>query len=129
MAKFGKRSLSNLETCHPSIQKVLSEAIKYFDFSVLCGYRNQEDQDKAYSDGFSKVKFPNGKHNTNPSLAVDIAPYPINWDDISRFHFMAGVILTVANQLNIELEWGGNWKSFKDYPHFQLKNKKESINV
>ena len=123
MAKFGKRSRSNLATCHADIQKVLNEAIKYFDFSVICGYRGKKAQNEAYKKGFSKLKFPLGKHNKKPSLAVDLAPYPIDWKDNLRFAFMAGVIMTIADQMGIELEWGGHWKSFKDYPHFQLKIK------
>lgn len=121
MPKFGKESQTRLVECHPDIQKVLNEAIKYFDFTVLCGYRGKEEQDKAVADGSSAVKFPNGKHNQKPSLAADCVPYPIDWNDVKRFYFMAGVITTIAKQMNIPLEWGGFWKSKPDCPHFELK--------
>ena len=121
MPKFGKESQTNLAECHQDIQKVLNEAIKYFDFTVLCGYRGKEEQDKAFKDGFSSVKFPDGKHNQKPSFAADCVPYPIDWKDTARFYFMAGVITTIAKQMNIQLEWGGFWKKKPDCPHFELK--------
>ncbi len=55
-----------------------------------------------------------------PSLAVDLAPYPIDWNDLKRFHELAGRILEVAALLDIPLTWGGHWHSFKDYPHYEL---------
>ncbi|MCP4481442.1 MAG: M15 family metallopeptidase [bacterium] len=125
MPRFSKRSKQALETCHEDLQKLMNEAIKYYDFSVLCGYRGEEAQNKAFEQGYSKVKFPNGRHNERPSTAVDCAPYPIKWNREFRwrFAFMAGVITTVAKQLDIEIEWGGDWQKWKDRPHFQLKLK------
>jgi hypothetical protein len=41
--------------------------------------------------------------------------------DEYRFHYMAGVILTVAKMLNKQIEWGGDWTTFKDLPHFEIK--------
>ena len=60
MPKFSKRSLENLRTCHQDIQAVLNEAIKYVDFSVTCGHRGQYEQDKAFVEGKSKIRWPNG---------------------------------------------------------------------
>ena len=125
MPKFGKGSLANLSTCHSDLKAVLKEAIKITDFTVLCGYRGKADQNKAFAEGVSKAKFPKSRHNTKPSEAVDCAPYPVSWSpkDEYRFHFMAGVILAVAVNLGKKIDWGGNWKSFKDLPHFELKKK------
>lgn len=81
MPTFSNQSKKMLETLDPRLQKVCNSLIKWFDFKILQGHRNKEDQDKAYNEGKSKVKWPNGKHNANPSLAVDIAPYPIDWRD------------------------------------------------
>lgn len=120
MPKFSVRSQNNLSQCHPDIQKVMNEVIKFTDFSVLVGYRGKEDQDKAVADGHSNLAWPDSKHNKHPSLAVDIAPYPIDWDDINRFFYLAGVVLTIAQQNGINLKWGGYWTSLKDYPHFEL---------
>ena len=86
-------------------------------------------QDEAYNKGNSKVKFPNGKHNKSPSVAVDVAPYPINWRDRDRFHYFAGYVLGIASQMGIKIRWGGDWdmdtqtkdNNFDDLVHFEIK--------
>lgn len=125
MPKFSDRSLARLNSCDVRIQNVLKEAIKYSDFTVLCGYRNKEEQDKAYAEGNSGVKFPNSKHNVLPSIAVDIAPYPIDWADRVRFIQLAALVLEIASVQGVKLRWGGNWKTrgvsnLMDMPHFEL---------
>jgi peptidoglycan L-alanyl-D-glutamate endopeptidase CwlK len=122
MAKFGKQSLRNLSTCHESLQLIMNKAIESVDFSVICGFRDEAKQNEAFNLGFSKLKWPKSKHNENPSLAVDVIPYPVDWNDVFRFFLMAGHILRVAHDLQIPLTWGGTWKSFPDYPHFQLED-------
>lgn len=136
MSKFGESSLNKLSTCHPDIQKVMNEAIKLFDFTVLYGYRNSQEQMELYKVGRKlndkgvwevvgktvtnldgTIKKSN--HNHKPSKAIDIAPYPIDWNDIERFKVMSMIVLKCAKDLGIKLEWGGNWK-MKDYPHFEL---------
>jgi peptidoglycan L-alanyl-D-glutamate endopeptidase CwlK len=135
MPNFSQRSLDRLNTCHPDIQAVMHEAIKHFDFTVLSGFRSPKEQLELYKQG---REFKDGKwvkvgktvtnvdginvksnHNYSPSRAVDIAPYPIDWDDIERFEQMAAVVMDCANKLGIKLTWGGNWR-MKDYPHFEL---------
>ena len=121
MPKFGKESQTKLSECHADIQKVLNEAIKYYDFTITCGHRNELEQNEAFSKGLSKLQYPLSEHNKTPSMAVDCAPYPIDWNNKERFAFMAGIIIMIAQQMNIKIEWGGNWEKFKDYPHFQIK--------
>lgn len=121
MYKFSRRSIDNLNTCHPDLQAIAHEAIKIYDFSVICGYRGEEEQNEAYNKGRSKLKYPQSKHNKKPALAFDIVPYPVNWQELPRFYEMAGVIKAIAHTKGIEIEWGGDWRTFKDYPHFQLK--------
>lgn len=120
MPKFSKSSLEKLETCDERLQRLMKEAIKYYDFSVLCGHRGKEEQNRVYEKGNSSLKWPYSKHNKKPSLAVDIAPYPIDWHNIDRFYELAGVVKTCAEQLNLKVRWGGDWLSFKDYPHWQV---------
>lgn len=131
MPKFGKRSRNNLATCDERLQDLFNEVIKYFDCSVLCGYRNEELQNDAYYSGRSKAKFPKSKHNSLPSRAIDVAPYyageGIPWEDKDRFILFAGFVLGMAAQMGIKLRWGGNWSSdnridsiFFDGPHFEL---------
>ena len=129
MPNFGKRSRANLFHTHPKLQHLFSEVIKYFDCTVICGHRGKEAQNKAFHEGFSKVKFPNGRHNAKPSKAVDVCPYPVDWDDLARFRYFAGFVLGVASQMGINIRWGGDWDSdtftkdnkFNDLPHFELK--------
>jgi hypothetical protein len=128
MPKFGTSSLTQRATLHPDLKRLVDEVIKHVDFSITCGYRNQADQDAAVTKGLSQVKFPNGKHNTLPSKALDVAPYPINWNDTEAFTLLAGVFFGVAAVLGIKLRLGADWDgdfntlehSFKDRPHIEL---------
>ena len=129
MPRFGKKSMSKLETCHEDLQQVFYQVIKHFDCSVLEGHRGEELQNKYFDEGKSKVKFPKGKHNANPSNAVDVVPWPIDWDDTDRMYYFAGFVKGIAAMLDIPLRWGGDWNDntevkdtgFKDLPHFELK--------
>lgn len=121
MFYFSKRSESRLETIHPDLQTILRTVIQDYDFSILCGYRGEREQNHLFNTGKSLLRFPKSNHNTKPSRAVDVAPYPIDWEDLNRFHELAGRILEVANLLNIGLTWGGHWKTFPDYSHFELE--------
>ena len=120
MPKFSKRSIDNLLTCDERLQKVMNEAIKRVDFSVICGHRSKEEQNRAFIEGKSQLQYPASRHNEKPSKAVDIVPYPIDWTNIKRFKQLAGVILEEARKDGVHIVWGGNWHSFKDYPHFEL---------
>ena len=129
MPRFGKRSKNALATCDDRLVDVFNEVIKTVDCSVLEGHRDQIKQNKYYEEGKSKVKYPKGRHNKYPSLAVDVAPYPIDWADRERFHLFAGFVLGIAKAMGITLRWGGDWdqdwtvkdNKFDDFPHFELK--------
>lgn len=129
MPKFSKTSLERLNTCHEDIIKVCTELIKQYDFSVICGHRSQEEQDKAFKEGNSKLRYPHSKHNTKPSLAADLVPYPLNWDNIDRFKEMwirfdtLAKYLKECGEIKSDFIWGGSWKSLKDYPHIEIKEK------
>ena len=133
MPRFGTRSKKRLSSCHPDLQKVFNKVIEKVDCSVLCGHRGEEAQNEAYEKGNSKVKYPNGRHNAMPSNAVDVAPYPIEWDNLERFTLFAGYVLGIAESMEIDLIWGNDWDGdfetkdtgFQDYPHFELKMKKK----
>jgi hypothetical protein len=124
MNTFSRTSEARLITCHPDIQTIMRTVIQDYDFSVICGHRNETEQLKAYEEGKSKKLWPHSRHNTTPSLAIDIAPYPIDWSDIGRFQHLAGRVLETAALMGITLAWGGNWKTFRDYPHFELRGGK-----
>jgi len=129
MPQFSQRSRDRLNTCHPLLQRLMGSVIEVMDISVLCGHRTEAEQNDAYRKGFSKLQFPKSKHNSMPSMAVDIAPYPIDWDDFERFETVASVVKTHWNLIpheerrGWELQWGGDWSRFRDMPHWELKRK------
>ena len=75
MPSFSQRSLTELETCHDELQLVAREAIEITDFSVIHGHRTQRQQNELFDKGYSKLRWPDSKHNLTPSHAVDVIPY------------------------------------------------------
>ena len=128
MPKFGKKSKERLATCDERLQEVFNEVIQFVDCSVLEGHRGQERQDQLYIDGKTKVKYPNGRHNSKPSNAVDCTPYPVDWADRERQTLFAGFVIGLARAKGIKLRWGGDWDQdfqvmdnrFDDFPHFEV---------
>lgn len=131
MPKFSKSSMRKLKQCDVRLQKIALKVVEKFDCTVVTGYRNRAEQNKAYKTGKSKLKYPNGKHNHFPSKAIDLAPYVkgkgISWDKDQCYYF-AGYVVRVAEELGIKLRWGGDWdgdrdvndQSFNDLVHFEL---------
>lgn len=124
MPKFGKRSKERLAECHHNLQRIMHELIKELDVTILCGHRTKEEQDSAFEAGNSQVKFPNSKHNSLPSKAVDVAPYPVVWEHIGEFEDMCDRIEIIAKRLGIKVRMG-RYFSFKDYPHVELLDEPE----
>lgn len=140
MPAFSKKSKAMLEQCHPDIQKVMNEAIKIIDFSITEGARTKEKQLEYYKAGKSKTL--NSKHlpkycneiGKECSFAIDVVPYPVNYNDRERFCVLAGIVLGIAKVLKDEgkiksdIRWGGDWnrnnitkdESFSDLPHFEI---------
>jgi hypothetical protein len=87
----------------------------------------------------SHAKFGESAHNFTPSMAVDIVPWPIDWEDMERFGYLAGLMKGVALEMEIPLTWGNDWNNngvlvrndpkerLIDAPHFELRNWKELI--
>ena len=131
MPKFGTNSTRKLETLDSRLQRVLNRAIQGGpDFSVIFGHRSEADQTLAFAAGNSKKEFPDSKHNSSPSRAVDICPYGGQdvWGDHIRFGLIAGWIMKCAEEEGVEIRWGGDWRqnwratksSFFDGGHFEL---------
>ena len=113
----------DLKEAHPLLQKLVAEVKKKYPklkFQVLEARRGRVAQETAYAKGNSKAHFGQSPHNYTPAIALDIVPIPLNWKDINAFKALAPYFLNVAKELNIPISWGGNWKSFKDYPHYEL---------
>ena len=127
MPVYSRSSSQNLVTCVPPIQRVMNAVIVNYDIIIICGFRNEMDQEKAFRDGYSNARWGQSPHNVFPSEAVDIAPYP--WDkyknDTKKFYEMAAYVLEVASVMGVKLKWAGNWKirrvsKLVDLPHFEL---------
>ena len=124
MPRFGKKSLAELRGLDSGLVNVLNQAIKHFDFSVIEGMRSLETQTQYVADGVSKTL----KSKHLEGKAVDISPYPIDYDDSERFVYLGGFILGVASQLGVKLRWGLDWDmdtytkdtNFRDLGHFEL---------
>ena len=117
---LGPRSRDNLEGVHTDLQRVVERAIEITDkdFTVIEGLRSKARQRELVNDGKSKTM--NSRHLTGH--AVDIAPWPISWD-WEYFYPIADAMKEAADELGVALEWGGDWKSFPDAPHWQLSRK------
>jgi peptidoglycan L-alanyl-D-glutamate endopeptidase CwlK len=132
MFKFGRRSLTNLSTCEEALQKLAHKALATSpkDFTIICGHRDKKDQDAAFASGNSQLRFPKSKHNKLPSEAFDFAPYPLDWDDLDSFKKIGHHILDTWDDMeeskDWDIEWGGEWRKFKDYPHIQITRRKNA---
>jgi peptidoglycan L-alanyl-D-glutamate endopeptidase CwlK len=117
---LGSRSLQNLSGVHPDLVAVVKLAISKTtqDFTVLEGIRNINRQRELVKTGKSTTM--NSRHLTGH--AVDLAPWPISWE-WEGFYPIADAMKEAAEELDVNLEWGGDWKSFPDGPHFQLSRK------
>jgi peptidoglycan L-alanyl-D-glutamate endopeptidase CwlK len=117
---LGTKSLAKLNGVHPDLVRVIKRAIKRtpVDFAVIEGLRTVARQQELFAAGASKTL--NSRHLTGH--AVDIAPYvagSIRWD-WPLFHEIAPAVKQAAQELGVPITWGGDWRSFKDGPHWEL---------
>lgn len=132
MNKFSARSKARLGTCDPRIVEIFEEVIKHVDCSVLEGRRGKESQNELYRQGKSKLQWPDSKHNVvesqGLSKAVDVVPYPIDWNDWNSFYHFVGFVQAIAISKGYKLRSGLDWnqnndfsdQSFNDAPHFEI---------
>jgi peptidoglycan L-alanyl-D-glutamate endopeptidase CwlK len=140
MYKYSAVGQARLKETHPDLQKIFNELILWVDAVIFCGHRGEADQNKAFADGASKLQWPNSKHNSVPSMAVDAGPYFVeikntDWKDRLAFARLCGRVDQIADQLlkageiSHVVVWGGDWDDdgsstdhkFLDLPHFELK--------
>ena len=119
-------------SCHNDIITICSLALQVspVDITIVCGHRNMADQNKAYNEKKSRVKWPNSSHNSSPSNAVDLVPYingVLQWNNIQQLHLVAGLIIGIGAAQNVPIRWGGAWDGqlnkpwkFNDLYHFEL---------
>ncbi|WKS98490.1 M15 family metallopeptidase [Gallibacterium salpingitidis] len=113
---------------HQDLLKVVRTAISEsdFDFMVVEGKRSKARQAELVKSGASKTM--NSRHLTGH--AVDLAPViienektVIDWNNKAKFKALAELIKSVGKRLGVDVEWGGDWRTFYDGPHFQLSRK------
>ena len=118
--KLGPRSLLNLRGVHPDLVRVVKRAISIskIDFTVIEGLRSVARQKELLAKGATRTMRSRHLHG----FAVDIAPYvggSIRWD-WPLFDHIENAMKEAARLENVKIEWGGDWISFKDGPHWQL---------
>lgn len=112
----------------PRLIQVIERVGEIRDVLVLEGARSKEDEQKAIDSGHSSLSDPmHSKHVVDPisrpfSLAVDLAPLPLVWTDLTAFEGLAADMKIAAQDLGILMKWGGDWHSFKDRPHYELED-------
>lgn len=123
MFKLGKRSIERLQGVHPDLVRVVERAIDLtpIDFTVLEGLRSPERQQTLVASGASQTL--NSRHITGH--AVDLGAWVDNQVDWSwpLYAKIANAMKAAANELGIAIVWGGDWRTFKDGPHFELDRK------
>lgn len=139
MPQFSQRSLRMLDTCDKRLQRLFLHVVTRVDCRVECGFRSETEQEAAFAAGTSKVRFPNSRHNTLPSRAVDVIPYPVEWPDagmsreayaraLGRWYMFVGYVRAAADELGMKIRCGADWngdfqvkdQNFHDLPHFEL---------
>ena len=128
MPIFSRKSKTILSTCDARLRRLFDIVIKEVDCTVFSGHRDQDEQNELQRMGRSKLKFPHSSHNENPSRAVDVAPWPIVWNDRERATYFAGFVKGIAYSKGIPIRWGGDWDGdwevrdniFDDLWHFEL---------
>ena len=129
MNRWSTTSKNRLDQCDKRLQQLADAVLQVHDCSVLTGHRSKNAQDQAYVEGYSTVQWPYSKHNSMPSMAIDLAPFPIDWEDTKRFYYFAGIVMGIASELEIPIRWGADWDmdndlddhSFLDLVHFEIK--------
>lgn len=138
MPNFSAASLAQRATLHPDLQRLADRVVLGWDCTILEGKRSVAQQLKNIENGVSKTMA--SKHvypEDGPSLAMDLAPYPLKWPDkksvnyikeLAMWYAFGGYVMGIAEGLGIRIRWGGDWdgdwvlidQTFDDLPHFEL---------
>lgn len=137
MPSLSEFSYKHLNTCDIRLIEVVEIVVVQYDVRVLEGRRSWARQAQLLMEEKTTVGPGQSKHNPPTendlewkSLAVDLVPYPIDWNDAKRFIYLAGLMLGTAATLGTTLRWGGNWdmdqviiddQNFDDLPHFEIR--------
>lgn len=143
MSNFGIQSKKYLSTAHPDLQKLFND-LRLPNCTIISGGRSlAQEKDYFYGTNLTGInpakeilsKTLNSKHIfvNEITYALDVAPDPVNFDRknyvLDQCYF-AGVVMTIAKELNINIRWGGDWdrdnqvsdETFEDLDHFELRS-------
>lgn len=135
MRNWGENSQAEYDTLDARLQKVMDRILQEVaDISLLKGHRGQKEQNEAfYGDPQrSKLPWPKGKHNRNPSIAVDFQPYPRPESTgklKTSLAYIAGAAVQIGRQEGLVIRWGGDWdrdgslidQNFDDLFHLEIE--------
>jgi len=140
---LSKLSLSRLEGVHPNLVQIVKRAIQITDqdFMVVEGVRTREQcminwgkgrtaaqcKARGIAEKYAQPTLAKVTSLSDPFAskhvkghAVDLVPWQIDWNDLTKFKAISIAMKQAAKDLGISMAWGGDWKSFKDYPHYEL---------
>jgi peptidoglycan L-alanyl-D-glutamate endopeptidase CwlK len=132
MRTWSRTSKEVYDDLHPQLQVIVTRIRdEVADISLVSGHRGKEEQNDAFDVGASTLRYPDSKHNTLPSIAVDFQPYPYPkyepklWGSLG---YIAGRALGIALEEGVTLRWGGDWdgdgdttdQSFDDLFHLEI---------
>ena len=141
---LSKRSLASLEGVDARLVSVAKRAIQITkqDFVIIEGLRTREQMMINYGKGrtsaqlavhgipakYAQPKLAKVTNLKNPfasnhasGKAIDVVPYPVDRNSTAKFKAIADAFKQAAKELNVNLTWGGDWKSLVDLPHFEVK--------
>jgi peptidoglycan L-alanyl-D-glutamate endopeptidase CwlK len=122
MRTYSSRSLKSLTGIHPDLRRVIDRALQEspLDFIVIEGLRTEHRQRQLVASGASQTM--NSRHITGH--AVDLLPIGPNGPafDWPLYYKLGPAVKAAAKAEGVDVEWGGDWTSFKDGPHFQLSH-------
>lgn len=128
MNKWSATSKARLLTATPELQDLFNVVLQRHDCSIIYGARTPEEQRRMVEEGLSKTM--DSKHipqEDGCSHALDVAPFPLDWDNTKQFYYFAGIVIATAIEMGIDIRWGGDWdsdndlddQSFMDLVHFE----------
>ena len=126
MNKWSRTSEKKLSSCHPDLIAIMNQVLEVQDCTIIAGGRNEKAQEKAFYMGKSKLKFPQSKHNTVPSQAVDVAMFKdgqVQWDldnaiIMSRAIYNVWQSMLADDKVACQLRFGLTWT---DNPFDEIK--------
>ena len=132
MRSWSSTSQAVYDELTPELQHYCDRVLhEVADISLICGHRNEQAQNNAFDIGASKLRWPDGKHNQLPSMAVDLQPYPYPAKAVKLWAglgYIAGSMKQMAAADGVKLRWGGDWdgdgdvsdQTFDDLFHIEV---------